>query len=159
MTDFNCKSENCTTTMVPAIASLLAKARAAHVLVVYSTQAEREKNFLPPVAPVAGDPFTASHGQDRFYESDLDKVLKARGITTVVLTGWKISGSVLYTSVGATLRGYTVVVPVDASLAPSDYEETIGLYQILNQNAANPTNQPLKPKTSTLSKSDMITFQ
>src|SRR5215468_7066020 len=84
---------------------------------------------------------------------------QAKGVTTLILTGWKISGSVLYTSVGATLRDYTVVIPVDASLGPNDYEEVIGLYQILNQNSANPTNQPLKEKTSTLSRTDLITFQ
>jgi nicotinamidase-related amidase len=129
------------------------------VSVVYSTQAERSSNWLPQVAPAPGDPFFASHGQDRFYESDLDKTLKAKGITTVVLTGWKISGSVLYTSIGATLRGYTVVVPEDASLAASDFEDAIGVYQMLNQGSANARNEPLKPKASTLSRSDMITFQ
>jgi len=34
-----------------------------------------------------------------------------------------------------------------------------GLFQILNQNASNLTNEPLKPKASTLSRTDMITFQ
>ena len=80
-----------------------------------------------------------SIGQDRFYSTDLDKILKAKGITTVILTGWKVSGSVVYTSVGATLRGYTVVVPTDASLAATDYEVAIGQFQILNQNAPTPT--------------------
>ena len=65
----------------------------------------------------------------------------------------------LYTSVGATLRGYTVVIPADTTSAPTDYEIPIGIYTILNQNAANPTNQPLKPKTSTLSRSDLIKFE
>ena len=91
--------------------------------------------------------------------TNLDKTLKAKGITTVILTGWKISGSVLYTSVGATLRDYTVVVPVDASLAATDYEGAIGLYQILNQNSANATNEPLKPRASTLSRTDLIKFK
>ena len=77
----------------------------------------------------------------------------------MVLTGWKISGSVLYTSIGATLRGYTVVVPEDASLAAADYEDAIGVYQILNQGSANARNGRLKPKASTLSRSDMITFK
>jgi nicotinamidase-related amidase len=145
--------------MVPAIAALLARARKAGVYVVYSTAAANKSKWLPEVAPAPGDPFIESHGQDRFYDSDLDKTLKAKGIKTVILTGWKISGSVLYTSVGATLRGYTVVVPQDASLAASDYEEAIGLYQILNQNAANATNEPLKERTSTLSRTDMISFK
>lgn len=160
MVDPICGSQpKCTGTMVPAVAALLARARKAGVFVVYSTQAANASKWLPAIAPAPDDPFIAAQGQDRFYNTDLDKLLQAKGITTVVLTGWKISGSILYTSVGATLRGYTVVVPVDASLAPNDYEEPIGLYQILNQNRANATNQPLKENTSTLSRTDMISFQ
>jgi nicotinamidase-related amidase len=159
MIDPTCKSQRkCTGLRVPAIAALLAQARKAGVLVVYATRAADAK-WLPEVAPAPGDPLTGSNGQDRFYNTELDKTLKAKGITTVILTGWKISGSVLYTSVGATLRGYTVVIPVDASLAAADYEVPIGLFQILNQNSANATNEPLKEKASTLSRTDMITFQ
>jgi nicotinamidase-related amidase len=160
MIDPTCKNQpKCTGVMVPAIASLLVQARKAGVFVVYSTQAANISKWLPEVAPAPGDPFIPSQGQDRFYNTDLDKTLKAKGITTVILTGWKISGSVLYTSVGATLRGYTVVVPADTSLAATDYEVAIGLFQILNQNSANATNEPLKAKASTLSRTDMITFQ
>jgi nicotinamidase-related amidase len=160
MIDPICKNQSkCTGVMVPAVASLLAQARKAGVFVVYSSQAANISKWLPEVAPAPGDPFVASQGQDRFYNTDLDKTLKAKGITTVILTGWKISGSVLYTSVGATLRGYTVVVPADASSAATDYEVAIGLFQILNQNSANATNEPLKAKASTLSRTDMITFQ
>jgi hypothetical protein len=50
-------------------------------------------------------------------------------------------------------------VPVDASLATTDYETTIGLFQILTQFDANITNEPLKAKASTLSRTDMITIQ
>jgi nicotinamidase-related amidase len=157
--DPTCKVQpKCTGVMVPAVASLLAQARKAGMLVVYVTRAANISKWLPEIAPAPGDPFIASNAQDRFYNTDLDKTLKAKGITTLILTGWKVSGSVLYTSVGATLRGYTVVIPVDASLAP-DHEVPIGIYQILNQTSANATNEPLKAKASTLSRSDMITFQ
>ena len=160
MIDPTCKTQpKCTRTMVPAIAALLAQARKAGVLVVYSTREASMSKWLPEVAPAAGDPTVPSQAQDRFYNTDLDKTLKAKGITTVILTGWKVSGSVVYTSVGATLRDYTVVVPVDASLATTDYEVAIGLFQILTQNSANATNEPLKAKASTLSRTDMITFQ
>ena len=160
MIDPTCKSQpKCTGTMLPAIASLLAQARKAGVLVVYSTRAANMSKWLPEVAPAPGDAKSNSYAQDRFYNSELDKTLKAKGITTLILTGWKVNGSVLYTSVGATLRDYTVVVPVDASLAATDYEVAIGQFQILNQNSANATNEPLKPKASTLSRTDMITFQ
>ena len=160
MVDPACKVQpKCTGVMVPAIAALLAQARKAGVLVAYSTRAPTMSKWLPEVTPAAGDPLISSQAQDRFYNTDLDKTLKAKGITTLIITGWKISGSVLYTSIGATLRDYTVVVPVDASLAGPDYEVTIGLFQILNQGRANAKNEPLKVKASTLSRSDMITFQ
>ena len=160
MVDPICKGQpKCTGVMVPALASLLAQARKAGVFVVYSTRAPTISKWLPESVPAPGDPMIVSYAQDRFYNTDLDKTLKAKGITTVILTGWKISGSVLYTSVGATLRDYTVVVPVDASLAATDYEDAIGLFQILTQNSANATNEPLKAKASTLSRTDMITFQ
>jgi nicotinamidase-related amidase len=155
-----CKVQpKCTGVMVPAVASLLAQARKAGVFVLYSSRAPTISKWLPEVTPAPADPIITSYAQDRFYNTDLDKTLKAKGITTVILTGWKVSGSVVYTSVGATLRDYTVVVPVDASLATTDYEVAIGLFQILTQNSANATNEPLKAKASTLSRTDMITFQ
>ncbi|HWE71608.1 MAG TPA: isochorismatase family protein [Stellaceae bacterium] len=144
--------------MLPKIADLIARARKAGMQIVYATREENMATWMPAVAPAAGDPRIASKAQDRFFSSDLDAVLKATGITTIVLTGWKVSGSLLYTSVGATLRGYTVVIPVDTTSGPSDYEIQIGIYAILNQSSANPTNEPLKPKASTLSRSDLIMF-
>jgi nicotinamidase-related amidase len=115
--------------------------------------------WLPEVAPASGDIKIENHAQDRFYNTDLDKALKAKGITTVILAGWKVSGSVTYTSVGATLRGYTVVVPIDTTSDATEYEIVIGQYQILNQNSSNATNEPLKTKASTLSRTDLITFK
>jgi nicotinamidase-related amidase len=155
-----CKAQpKCAEGMVPKIADLLARARKAGLLVAYSTQEANLSKWMPAVAPAAGDPVIASRGQDRFYSTELDNVLKAKGITTVILTGWKVSGSILYTSVGATLRGYTVVVPADTTDAANDYEVPIGIYAMLNQNSANATNEPLKPKATTLSRSDLINFQ
>jgi nicotinamidase-related amidase len=127
-------------------------------LLVRSTRFRLEYNVCATFA-IRSDASVKSVGQDRFYKTDLDKTLKAKGITTLILTGWKVSGSVVYTSVGATLRGYTVVVPTDASLAATDYEVTIGQFQILNQNSANAANEPLKANASTLSRADMIVFQ
>ena len=57
------------------------------------------------------------------------------------------------------VRDYTVVVPVDTTTAASDYETAIGSYNVLNSGNANLTNQPLKPKSVTLSRTDLIAFQ
>ncbi len=153
------RQPNCTGKMVPAISSLLAKARKAGVTVAYGTRAPTMSNWLPEVLPAPGDIKIESQAQDRFYNTDLDQMLKAKGITTLILTGWKVSGSVTYTSVGATLRGYTVVVPIDTTLDGTDFEIAIGRYQILHQNSSNATNEPLKNRASTLSRTDLITFK
>jgi nicotinamidase-related amidase len=153
------RQPNCTARMVPAISSLLTRARKAGVTIAYGTRAPTMSKWLPEVLPAPGDIKIESQAQDRFYNTELDKALKAKGITTLILTGWKVSGSVTYTSVGATLRGYTVVVPVDTSLDATDYEIAIGLYQILHQHSSNAENEPLKNRASTLSRTDLITFK
>jgi len=149
----------CRTHMAPVIAALLARARQAGVTVAYGTRAHHKSHWLPEIAPQPGDVQIENQAQDRFYNTDLDKQLKAKGITTLILVGWKVSGSVTYTSVGATLRGYTVVVPIDASLDATDFEIAVGRHQILNQNSANAGNEPLKDRASTLSRTDLITFK
>jgi len=153
------RQPNCTGKMVPAISALLARARQAGVTVAFGTRAPTMSKWLPEVLPAPGDIKIESQAQDRFYNTDLDKTLQAKGITTLILAGWKVSGSVTYTSVGATLRGYTVVVPVDASLDATDYEIAIGLYQILHQHSENAANEPLKNRASTLSRTDLISFK
>ena len=149
----------CKEKMVPAISQLLARARKAGVTIAYGTRAANMSTWLPEVSPASGDIKIENHAQDRFYHNDLDNALKAKGITTLILTGWKVSGSVTYTSVGATLRGYTVVVPIDATLDATEYEIVIGQFQILHQNSSNATNEPLKTRASTLSRTDLITFK
>ena len=47
---------------------------------------------LPEVAPKPGDITIESQAQDRFFKTDLDNLLKAKGITTLILAGWKVSG-------------------------------------------------------------------
>jgi nicotinamidase-related amidase len=149
-----CKGE-----MLPAVTPFMARVRKAGMVVAYGTREENVSKWLPEVAQQPGDIKIVATAQDRFYNTDLDKALKAKGITTIIMVGWKVSGSVAYSSVGATIRGYTVVVPVDTTAAPTDYEQAIGFYNILNQLNGNLTNQALKPNAPTLSRTDMITFK
>jgi nicotinamidase-related amidase len=149
----------CKSQMLPAMTPFMERARKAGLVVAYGTRDRNMSKWLPEVAPAPGDIKIVNTAQDRFYNTDLDKALKAKGITTIIMVGWKVSGSVTYTSVGATLREYTVVIPVDTTTATTDYETAIGFYQILNQGNGNLANTPLKPKAPTLSRTDMITFQ
>jgi nicotinamidase-related amidase len=155
-----CNSQpKCKGQMLPAMTAFMARVRKAGLVVAYGTLEENMTKWLPEVAPQPGDTKIVCTAQDRFYNTDLDKDLKAKGITTIIMAGWKVSGSVAYSSVGATVRGYTGVIPVDTTAATTDYEQVIGFYNILNQRGGNLTNQPLKPKAPTLSRTDMITFQ
>jgi nicotinamidase-related amidase len=155
-----CNSQpRCKGEMLPAVTPFFARARQAGVVVAYGTREQNMSKWLPEVAPAPGDVKIVNTAQDRFYNTDLDKTLKAKGIATIIMVGWKVSGSVAYTSVGATLHDYTVVIPVDTTAATTDYETVIGFYQILNQGNGNLSNQPLKPKAPTLSRTDMISFQ
>jgi hypothetical protein len=155
-----CNSQpKCKAEMLPAMTPFMTRVRKAGLVVAYGTREQNMSKWLPEVAPASGDIKIMNTAQDRFYNTDLDKALKAKGITTIIMVGWKVSGSLTYTSVGATLHDYTVVIPMDTTAATTDYEQVIGFYQILNQGNGNLRNEPLKPKAPTLSRTDMITFQ
>ena len=155
-----CNSQpRCKGQMLPAMAPFMERVRKAGLVVAYGTREQNMTKWLKEVAPVSGDIKIVNMAQDRFYNTGLDKALKAKGIDTIIMVGWKVSGSLAYTSVGATLRDYTVVIPVDTTTAATEYETTLGFYQILNQGMGNLTNEPLKPNAPTLSRTDMITFQ
>jgi hypothetical protein len=157
--DICIKQPTCTGQMLPAMTPFLERVRKAGLVVAYGTRKQNMTHWLKEVAPAPGDIQIISTAQDRFYNTDLDKVLKAKGIKTLIMVGWKISGSVTYTSVGAMIRDYTVVIPMDTTSAGSGYETTIGFYNVLNSGNANLANEPLKPKAVTLTRTDMVTFQ
>ena len=155
-----CNSQpKCKGQMLPAMTPFMERVRKAGLTVAYGTRAQNQTKWLKEVAPAPGDIRITNTAQDRFYNTDLDKILKAKGIKTLIMVGWKISGSVTYTSVGAMAHDYTVVIPVDTTSAGSGYETTIGFYNVLNSGNANLANEPLKPKAVTLTRTDMITFQ
>src|SRR5215510_11417871 len=155
-----CNSQpKCKSQMLPAMTPFMERARKAGLTVAYGTREPNQAHWLKEVAPTPADIRITNVAQDRFYNTTLDQQLKAKGITTLILVGWKISGSVTYTSVGAMSRDYTVVIPTDTTSAGSDYETTIGFYNVQNSGNANLKNQPLKPNAVTLTRTDMVTFQ
>jgi len=155
-----CNSQpTCKGQMLSAMTPFMERVRKADLVVAYGTREQNMTKWLKEVAPAPSDIKVISSAQDRFYNTDLDQALKAKGIKTLIMVGWKISGSVTYTSVGAMAHDYTVVIPVDTTSAASGYETTIGFYNVLNSGNANLANEPLKPKAVTLTRTDMITFQ
>lgn len=160
----NAQQPNCVA-LVPRIAVLIAAARKAGVFVVYSaaqpaglTEPIAPVPFLPAIAPQNGDPLVLGAAQDRFFSTPLDGLLRRHGVTTLILAGWRINGSVLYTAVGANLHNYTVVAE-DGTSATTDYDIAIGRYQLLTQLSNNAKNEPLRKGAVTLSRGDLITYR
>jgi nicotinamidase-related amidase len=161
-----CTAQPTCVAMLPRVAALIAAARKAGALVVYSAAAPggmvapvTAPPILPAVEPLKGDPIVLGAGQDRFFATALDGLLRRHGITTVILAGWRENGSLLYTAVGANLRNYTAVVAEDGTSASTDYDVAIGRYQLLTQLNNNAKNEPLKKGAVTLSRGDLITFR
>ena len=153
MLDFmnqNCgKRASCLAT-IPAMKKLLAEARAAKASVVYSiTGSTTTADVIKDVAPEQGEPFVQA-GPDKFFRTDLEKILKDKGIETVIVAGTASNGAVLFTGAGAAIRGLKVIVPVDGMSAAEPYADLTTAYTF----AAAPTLSA----RSTLTTTDMIKF-
>src|SRR6185503_13810959 len=116
MLDFmnqNCGKRPRCLAQIPAMKKLLAEARAHKVPVIYSIIANSTPaDVIKDVAPLADEPHVLS-GPDKFRNTDLEKILKDKGITTVIAVGTSSNGAVLFTASGAVFRGMNVVIPVD----------------------------------------------
>jgi nicotinamidase-related amidase len=117
---------------VPGVAKLLAAARGKGMLVVYSlTAGSKLADVAPALAAREGDPAVTS-GPDKFLGTDLEKILAARGIKTVIVTGTAAHGAVLNTASGAAFRGMKVILPVDGLSAEGLYPEQYTVWHLLN---------------------------
>ena len=154
-----CSSRPTCVASVPKVAALIKKARDAKVPVIYSQTTAAGTQILPDVAPQTGEPQVATRA-DKFFNTNLDQLMKDRGITTAVIVGTAANGAVLYTSFGANERGYTVVVAEDGIAADNDFALLLTKWQLLNEPGfANSDNIPLKATAVTISSGDKITFK
>jgi nicotinamidase-related amidase len=109
----NCTNRPRCMASLPAMKKLLTEARAKGVFVVFSTSGQAAPaNIMPDLVPAANEPWVRA-SVDKFLGTDLEKILKDKGIRTVIVTGTAAHGAVLYTGSAAAVRGMSVVVPVD----------------------------------------------
>ena len=135
--------------MIDALALLLAKARAAGIFIVYvqnfvmrnglsHTPAETVRRgnvglamevtvdgtggqeFVDDIAPKADDPVVRKLRLDSFYGTNLETVLRAKNIDTVLITGVATHGCVTGTSYAAQARDFNVIVVTDCVATWSD---------------------------------------
>jgi nicotinamidase-related amidase len=117
---------------IPAVANLLKKVRDNGGKVIYSLSAGATTADIAKELKPLGDEPVVTSGPDKFLWTDLEKILKEKGIKTVIVTGTAAHGAVLYTASGAALRGLQVVVPVDGLSAENLYPEQYTVWHLKN---------------------------
>lgn len=108
---------------LPKVQAFLDEARKAGVYIVYTLGGAGEPaDIATAIAPKSGDPIVKS-GPNKFINTDLGKLLEAKGIKTVIVTGTASEGAVLNTGAQAAFTGMNVVVPVDGMSSTELYAE------------------------------------
>lgn len=153
--DFNAKS--CTPSgrarcaaIIPNAVDLLERARAKGMFVAHTaTSNMKDDDFVKELFPKSGEPILRGRG-DKFIGSDLEKILKDKGIKTVIVIGTAGNNAVLYTALGAAQRNFKAIVPIDTMPSDEPYMEQFAIWQIANGSQLR--------EGATLSRSDMVKF-
>jgi nicotinamidase-related amidase len=116
---------------LPAAKQLLTGARANNVLVIYCIVGGTIGDTVADVAPNGKEPVIQA-GPDKFLKTELEKILKDKGIQTVIVAGTAANGAVLHTASEAVLRGFKAVVPVDTMSADNAYIEQYVAYHFIS---------------------------
>ena len=138
---------------MPKMKKLLEDARAHGMFVVYSVALPNtgEKDMMPEIAPKAGEPILPPLGPDKFLNSDFEKMLKEKGVQTIILNGTAAQSTVLHTGGAAALRGFNVVVPIEGMSSNEAFPELYTAYHLT-------TAARIDAKV-TLTRVDMITYK
>ena len=139
---------------LPKVQKLLAAARANGATVIYSLPIIPPPGVvigdtLPEVAPKGNEPVVHSFF-DKFSNTNLDQILKDKGIKTVIIVGTVSNGAILYTGTSAFTHGYQTIISVDGISGRSPYIDQYVVYQFVSA--------PVMGGKVILTRSDMIKF-
>jgi len=133
---------------IPKVQALLKLARGKGVAVIHSiTTAATPADIAKELTPLDGEPIIKAPA-DKFFKTDLEKILSDKGIKEVVVVGTAAQGAVLNTGSQAAFRGLKVIIPVDGMSAENTYFEQYTAYHM--------ANAPGVGQRVTLTKIDMI---
>jgi nicotinamidase-related amidase len=128
----NTKTKQRCIASLPKVEKLMKEARASGVPVVYSiTGGATSGDTATALAPKEGDPVVQS-GANKFINTDLEKILKDKGVKTVIVTGTASEGAVLNTAAYAALKGMNVILPVDGMSSTNPYAEQYVAWHFAN---------------------------
>ena len=136
---------------VPVIKKLARACKDKGMEIIYSTTRDSSPSEIrTELAPLQGE-VVVSSGVDKFHDTDLGRILKDRGVETVVIVGTSAHGAVLHTATAAALRGLRVIVPVDCISAGELYAEQYTTWHLVNG--------PGSRRNVLLTRSDLITIR
>ena len=131
--------------VIQPIKKLLAKARSAGATIIFTqdwhikgdpefeiwgehTLADTwGAEIVDELKPEKTDIIIRKPSYDAFYSTSLDHVLRARKIKKLILTGLLGNVCVLCTAVGAAVRGYQLVIPIDAVFTILEFDHIASL--------------------------------
>jgi ureidoacrylate peracid hydrolase len=107
--------------------SEIARRRLLGLPVSVTVDGTEGQEFVAEIAPHPGDPVVRKHRMNSFVGTDLDMLLKCRGIKTLVVAGVSTHGCIIHTSYAAVSNDYYVVVLQDcvASRASAAHEAAL----------------------------------
>ena len=144
----NCGARPRCLASLPNVQKMASEARSKGIFVAHSLFGQATKADLL-IAPLDAEPIVTS-SVNKFHRTDLEKILKDKGITAVIVTGTAAHGAVLNTAAAAALLGFKVVLPVDA-MSADPYAEQYTAWHLANGPGGIGPNV-------TLTKMDMIKF-
>ncbi len=151
--------------IIPSIKKLLSKARDAGATIIFTQDWHIRDDpefkiwgehtvagtwgaeIIGELKPEETDITIRKPSYDAFYSTPLDHVLKSREIKKLILTGLLGNICVLCTAVGAAVRGYELIIPVDAVFSLTDFDHIASLRFM---------NSVLK---AALTSSDLLSFE
>ena len=132
------------------IQMLIEKSRRSEIPVIFTvTSAASKVDIRREVLPTREETIIKA-SVDKFYETNLDEILKERNIKTVIMVGTSAHGAILNTATGAAARKFETIVPVDAISSTYPYEEQYTVWHLVNS--------PGTRKRVILTKAKMIQF-
>jgi nicotinamidase-related amidase len=127
---------------IPKVKKLLDEARAKGAFIIYALFPSPSPATFPDpkitdvvadLAPKGNEPVVTAFVNKfnlRGKETDLEKILKEKGIKTFVPVGVTSHNGEMFTAVEAAMRGFDVVVPVDGMSGNNAYEDQLAAYTL-----------------------------
>lgn len=133
---------------IPAVQRLLTLARGAGMRVFFTQDTHQEGDIEFPIwgphvlrgtwgwqivdelAPQPGERVLEKLRYDGFFGTPLDHELRLAGVHSVIVCGTVANICVLHTAGSAALRGYRVILPVDAVSAITPFDLQVAIRQV-----------------------------